>query len=189
MFLDDVIGGISDFVGDAIGGIGGALDSIGIPLVGDALGAVGGAIGGLGNMVGGVAGGISDMFFSPLSSLTDIAGSLFGGMTGGIEASVMQPFPMGIPLLDTAIGNVGSAFGANSGVSGIVNMLAGQMDSMYSNLESQISGLDPNSPTFQKDLNNLNLAMSQFTTMTELLSNIQKNLHDMSMAIVRNIKG
>ncbi len=70
-----------------------------------------------------------------------------------------------------------------------MSQLAGKTDDMYSDLENAINNLDPKSDNYQKDLQNIQLAMSKYTQMTELLSNLQKDLHEMSMSIIRNIKG
>jgi len=66
--------------------------------------------------------------------------------------------------------------------------MAEKADSMYNELEQAINNLVPGSETYERDLNAIQLAMSKYTQMTELLSNLQKDLHDMSMSIIRNIK-
>jgi len=143
-------------------------------------------------MLGGVAGGISDMFFPGGSGgLGEIAGGRVGG-PGGSVISAMPPFPGGIPELGKGAG-VAEAGGkgdlGGGGLDSLIAMLGEKADKMYGDLETQINNLDPESKSFQKDMQKVQLAMSKYTQMTELLSNVQKNLHDKSMSIVRNIKG
>lgn len=193
--MGDVIGGVADFVGGAIDMVGDAIDSVGIPLVGDAISWVGDGISTAGSVVGDVAGGITDMFFSPQQTVPNMVGSMIGGF-GPIQASSMPPLPMNILPLDVPFsivqGGVGGAANAAGGVGGgpnnIISAMAGKADAMYADLEQQIGNLDPASPTYQNDLTAIQLAMSKFTQMTELLSNLQKDMHDMSMSIIRNIK-
>jgi flagellar capping protein FliD len=193
--MGDVIGGIADFVGGAVDWVGGAIDDLGIPVVGDAISWVGDGISSVGGFVGDVAGGVTDMFFSPAQTLPDMVGSMIGGF-GPIQASPMPPMPMNILPLDVpfsivqgGVGDLGGSGGiGGGGVNNIISTMAGQVDSMYANIESQINNLNPDSPTYQKDLQNIQMAMAKFTQLTELLSNLQKDLHDMSMSIIRNIK-
>ncbi len=193
--MGDVIGGVADFVGGAIDMVGDAIDSVGIPIVGDAISWVGDGISSVGSTVDDVAGGITDMFFSPMQTIPDMVGSMIGGF-GPIQASPMPPLPMNILPLDAPFsivqGGVGGAVNAGGGVGGgpnnIVSTMAGMVDSMYANIESQINNLNPDSPTYQSDLQQIQFAMAKFTQMTELLSNLQKNLHEMSMSIIRNMR-
>ena len=193
--MGDVIGGVADFVGGAIDMVGDAIDSVGIPFVGDAISWMGDGISSAGSVVGDVAGGITDMFFSPLQTVPDMVGSMIGGF-GPIQASPMPPLPMSILPLDVPFSivqsGVGGAANAGGGVGGgpnnIVSTMASKADSMYADLERAINNLDPTSKTYETDLTAIQLAMSKYTQMTELLSNLQKDLHDMSMSIIRNIK-
>jgi len=193
--MGDVIGGVADFVGGAIDMVGDAIDSVGIPFVGDAISWMGDGISSAGSVVGDVAGGITDMFFSPLQTVPDMVGSMIGGF-GPIQASSTPPLPMNILPLDTPFSivqsGVGGAASAGGGVGGgpnnIVSTMADKADSMYNELEQAINNLVPGSETYERDLNAIQLAMSKYTQMTELLSNLQKDLHDMSMSIIRNIK-
>jgi flagellar capping protein FliD len=207
-------GGALDAIGDVFGGVMDALNPFG--MVGDLVGDVlGGVAGGLGGILGGGIGGIFDTATGLLDNLMpgnlfgglgDIVGNLFGEPTGQPpQISILNPFPMeiggmfmpGLQALGPAMGvlqqaDPGAVSQASSGggnLDTLMSQLASKTDSMYSNLENQINNLDPESDTYQKDLQNIQLAMSKYTQMTELLSNLQKDLHEMSMSIIRNIKG
>ncbi len=55
-------------------------------------------------------------------------------------------------------------------------------------VESQINGLDPNDPKAQFRLLQLQQKMQRITQMINLITEMRKALHDMSMAIIRNIR-
>lgn len=211
-------GGVADAIGDVFGGVMDALNPFGMvgDLVGDVLG---GVAGGLGGILGGGIGGIFDMATGVVDSILpgnlfggigDIVGNLFGAPTGQPpQIATLNPFPFELEMLNpglmlgapppTIVGAMGSAAagaaaGAQSTAGGgnldtLMAQLGSKTDAMYKDLESAINGLDPESDTYQIDLQNIQLAMSKYTQMTELLSNLQKDLHEMSMSIIRNIKG
>jgi len=140
-------------------------------------------------------------------------GNLFGAPTGQPpQISLLNPFPFELEMMNvgqllgppppTIVGAMGAAMGAapaaasgaqaSSGggnLDTLMAQLAGKTDDMYKDLENAINSLDPKSDSYQKDLQNIQLSMSKYTQMTELLSNLQKDLHEMSMSIIRNIKG
>jgi len=208
--IGDVFGGVMDAL-NPFGMVG--------DLVGDVLGGVAGGIGGLlGGGIGGIfdmATGVVDSIMpgNLFGGIGDIVGNLFGAPTGQPpQISILNPFPLELEMMNpglmlgapppTIVGAMGAAAGAattaaagtqaSSGggnLDTLMSQLAGKTDNMYSDLENAINNLDPKSDSYQKDLQNIQLAMSKYTQMTELLSNLQKDLHEMSMSIIRNIKG
>ncbi len=207
--IGDVFGGVMDAL-NPFGMVG--------DLVGDVLGGVAGGIGGMLGGVGGIfdmATGVVDSILpgNLFGGIGDIVGNLFGAPTGQPpQISLLNPFPFELEMLNpsmllgppspTIVGAMGGAMGAattaaagaqaSSGggnLDTLMAQLAGKTDDMYKDLESAINNLDPKSDSYQKDLQNIQLAMSKYTQMTELLSNLQKDLHEMSMSIIRNIKG
>ena len=207
--IGDVVGGVMDAL-NPFGMIG--------DVVGDVLGGVAGGIGGVLGGIGGIfdtATGIVDSIMpgNLFGGIGDIVGNLFGAPTGQPpQISILNPFPFELEMMNpslmlgslspAALGAMGTAAGAAAGAatgtqasSGggnldtLMSQLAGKTDDMYKDLENSINNLDPKSDSYQKDLQNIQLAMSKYTQMTELLSNLQKDLHEMSMSIIRNIKG
>ena len=207
--IGDVVGGVMDAL-NPFGMIG--------DVVGDVLGGVAGGIGGVLGGIGGIfdtATGIVDSIMpgNLFGGIGDIVGNLFGAPTGQPpQISILNPFPFELEMMNPSLmlgslspaalsamgATAGAAAGAAAGTQAssgggnldtLMSQLAGKTDDMYKDLENSINNLDPKSDSYQKDLQNIQLAMSKYTQMTELLSNLQKDLHEMSMSIIRNIKG
>ena len=207
--IGDVVGGVMDAL-NPFGMIG--------DVVGDVLGGVAGGIGGVLGGIGGIfdtATGIVDSIMpgNLFGGIGDIVGNLFGAPTGQPpQISILNPFPFELEMMNPSLmlgslspaalsamgATAGAAAGAAAGTQAssgggnldtLMSQLAGKTDDMYKDLENSINNLDPDSDSYQQDLQKIQLAMSKYTQMTELLSNLQKDLHEMSMSIIRNIKG
>lgn len=75
----------------------------------------------------------------------------------------------------------------SGGISGLLN-LSQQNSASMTDITNQIQNLDPNSSTYQADLQGLSTKMSQMTQQTEMISNILKQLQDSAKSIIDNMR-
>lgn len=182
--IGDAIGGITNAVGDIAGAFGGMAGQVAGSMFG---GPLGGMLGGvLGDALGGITQNVLGDFSKIADSIMpdflkggigDIVKNLFGG---GTEAPQIDEFP---PMTERP---TLPAKGEKGDIDALMSALAQKTDKMYESLEKAVGNLS-DKPS-QKEMQEIQMAMGKYNQMTQMLSTLQKDLDDMNMSIVRNMK-
>jgi type III secretion apparatus needle protein len=95
----------------------------------------------------------------------------FGGLPGMQMPTPFQPFPGGITQPATSPGQT-------------LDQLGGKLNQSFGNMNNAMSNVDPNDP---QSMINAQKAMNQYEQTMQLLTTMMKMLHDINMAIIRNL--
>jgi len=95
----------------------------------------------------------------------------FGGMGGAGMPTPFQPFPGGITQPATSPGQT-------------LEQLGGKLNQSFGNMNNAMANVDPNDP---QSMINAQKAMNQYEQTMQLMTTMMKMLHDINMAIIRNL--
>jgi len=157
---------------------------------------LGGMLGQISDKIGQVGKGLDGI----MGKLQDILGKLGGAKEPAGKASIadilkeikMQPKFDLSKIAETKPGSVqlggggGGVSKADGGGFG-EKALDGAYDKMNS-LEKKLESLDPDSPTYQKDLAKIQSQMQAMTQMISMINEMRKSLHDSAMGVIRNLR-
>lgn len=190
MFLDDIVSGIGNAIGGAVEGIADLAGGAGSVLAGGASSLIQGVLNPLGlvDNVFDMATSFADNFlpsvvpgFELLSPIPELAEGIFG-----VAGQMVHPIPIAPQPPMPSMPDLNFSGG---GIAAILSALAAKADGQLGELKELAAGYDPSAEDAQQQMINIQTAMQNYTQITNMVTSMSKDLHDMNMAIIRNLKG